>query len=622
MIRRFVRAPRVLALVVGGVLAACGSSSSDPAPAVTVSSVTVAPATAALALGTSQVFTAAARYSDGSQKDVTHLAAWGTSASGVVSLSASAAAVTGTASGVGTVQVSATLDGVKGLATVTVSEAALQSLSVTPPLASLAAGFDQQLTATATYTDGAKSDVTATATWTSSDPTVATVGGGLLTGGSVGQTTVSVAFGGLTASSAVTVTAATLQSIAVTPADTSLPLGVDLPLTATGLFSDGHAQDLTAQVTWSSSAPGVATVSTGGLVTPMEIGTAVLTAAVSGQSATATVTVTAATLTSIDVFPGAVALAKGTTAAFTAIGTFSDTSTLDLTASAQWTSSSGAVLLATSPSVDGVVATAAAEGAAVVTASLGAVSGTASVTVTAASLVSIAVAPATLSVPVGLDEVLTATGTFSDGTTQDLTAQVAWLTSDSAVVAASNAAGTEGVVTAISAGAATVTASLFGVTASSSVTVVPAVLQSIAVAPSSGARVPAGYQLPFKATGMYSDGFTYDLTASAVWSSSDTAVATVTATGASAGTATGVAAGTAIISVSLDGISGSAPLTVTSARLVSIALAPSTFSVAARGHSSSRPPAPTAMARRWTSPASASSALRRRPSRWCPAPGW
>lgn len=588
MHHRTARASRALALTVAGVLAACGSSSSTPEPssppAVTVSAVTVAPATTTLALGTSRSFTATARYSDGSQKDVTALAAWATSAEGVVRLAAGAPAV-GTATGVGTAQVSATLAGVKGLATVTVTDAAVQALSLSPALTSLAAGFSGQLTATALFTDGSKADVTSAAEWTSTDATIAAVTAGRVTGGAAGQATVSVAYAGLTAALTVTVTPATLQSLVVTPGDTSLPLGVTLPLTVTGLFSDGRAQDLTGQVAWSSSAPAVATVSAAGVVSPVAAGTATLTATLSGRSATATVTVTAATLTAIDVFPGAVTLAKGTTAAFTAVGTFSDQSTLDVTASAQWSSSSTAVLLASAPGAEGVLGTAAAEGTAVVTASLGAVSGTAAVTITSATLVSLAVAPGSLSVPVGLDEPLVATGTFTDGSIQDLTLQVAWLSSDPDVAAVSNAPGSEGVVTAISSGAATITASIFGQSASAGVTVISAVLQSIAVTPVTAPApiVPAGYQLRFAATGTYSDGSTYDLTSSAVWSSSRTAVATVTATGSSAGTATGIAPGTADITAALGGVAGSATLTVTNAKLVSVAVAPATFTVAVRG---------------------------------------
>ncbi|HEV2034199.1 MAG TPA: Ig-like domain-containing protein, partial [Candidatus Dormibacteraeota bacterium] len=64
---------------------------------------------------------------------------------------------------------------------------------------------------------------------------------------------------------ALPVHAATLVSIAVTPANTSLDQGLDLQFKATGTFSDGTTADLTLASSWGSSALGVATISATGL---------------------------------------------------------------------------------------------------------------------------------------------------------------------------------------------------------------------------------------------------------------------------------------------------------------------------------------------------------------------
>lgn len=395
------------------------------------------------------------------------------------------------------------------------------------------------------------------------------------------------ACGGSSSSSSeptVNVPAATLQSIAVT-GDSTLPVGIAAPLAATGVFTDGKVQDLTATVTWTSSAPAVATVSSGGLLQPVAVGSTTVTAAYAGLSATVAVQVTAATLDAIDVFPGAATLARGTTVAFTAVGTFSDGTFADVTATAEWTVDSGAVQLSpTGPG--GVIASAAEVGAATLTATIGGVAGAASVTVTAAELAALAVtgadATSTLSLPAGVSEQLTVTGTFSDGSTQDLTAQVGWATSSGAVAAVSGAPGAEGLVLGIAPGAATVTATLFGLSAAAEVTVTSAVLRVVTVTPSV-ARVAAGYQVRFSATGTYSDGGTYDVTRSAGWSSSDTSVATVVALGPSAGTATGLVPGTVTLTAALDGVSGTATLTVGNAKLVSVAVTPAPFTVAVAG---------------------------------------
>ena len=56
-----------------------------------------------------------------------------------------------------------------------------------------------------------------------------------------------------------------LLSIAVTPANPSILLGQTQQFTAMGHFKSGSTQNLTASVTWSSSAPGVATITAAGL---------------------------------------------------------------------------------------------------------------------------------------------------------------------------------------------------------------------------------------------------------------------------------------------------------------------------------------------------------------------
>lgn len=93
-------------------------------------------------------------------------------------------------------------------------------------------------------------------------------------------------------------------------------------------------------------------------------------------------------------------------------------------------------------------------------------------------------------------------------------------------------------------------------------------LSSIAVTPATPSITVAADQ-QFTATGTYSDGTTADLTASAVWSSSDTAVATVVGT---SGLATAVAAGTATITATDSGgtVSGNTVMTVTAQDLIDV----------------------------------------------------
>ena len=86
------------------------------------------------------------------------------------------------------------------------------------------------------------------------------------------------------------------------------------------------------------------------------------------------------------------------------------------------------------------LATGVAAGTSTISATLGGVTGSTVLTVSPAALLSIAVTPANPSVAKGLTQQFTATGTFSDNSTQDLTSQVTWASATTAV-ATINAAG-------------------------------------------------------------------------------------------------------------------------------------------------------------------------------------
>src|SRR5262249_42578172 len=123
-------------------------------------------------------------------------------------------------------------------------------------------------------------------------------------------------------------------------------------------------------------------------------------------------------------------IANGTTVQLIATGEFSDGTTEDLTDSASWTSAPEGTA-----TVDphGLV-TGAAEGSATITATQEGVSGSITLTVTPAKLASLVITPVNPSLALGTTIQLTATGTFSDGTTQDFTSSADWIGSPDASV--------------------------------------------------------------------------------------------------------------------------------------------------------------------------------------------
>ena len=176
-------------------------------------------------------------------------------------------------------------------------------------------------------------------------------------------------------------TPATLVSISVAPTTANIETGATQAFTATGHYDDATTDDLTFDVTWASSNTGTASINSSGIATGQGEGAAGISASLDGvTSNAATLNVTdppPPTLESITVAPGSVTLAVGESQALTATGNYSDSSTQDLTAQAAWSSSNTGVA-----AVAGGVVTAAANGAASVTASFdGLTSNAAAVTV-------------------------------------------------------------------------------------------------------------------------------------------------------------------------------------------------------------------------------------------------
>src|SRR5262249_11209738 len=144
--------------------------------------------------------------------------------------------------------------------------------------------------------------------------------------------------GSANASATLTVTNATLVSLAVTPANASIPLGSTQQFTATGTFSDSSTQDITGSVTWSSSASSIVGIAVTGLATGKNLGSATITATSGSVSNTASATVNADNLVSLSITPSNPTIAATTQQQFSAIGKFSNGATKNLTAQCTWTS--------------------------------------------------------------------------------------------------------------------------------------------------------------------------------------------------------------------------------------------------------------------------------------------
>jgi hypothetical protein len=510
-------------------------------------SVTVSASQSSLPLGESEQLTAVGTFSDGTTQNLTHSATWSSSGPAIAGVSQAGIAA---AAAVGAVTISATSGSVTGSASLTVTSAAVIAVNILPPALSMSLGSNRQLQAMATFSDGSKQALTSSVTWQTSQPAVSTISTqGEVTAAGLGTAQVSAAYQGLTGVTSITVGPAALVSIAVGPNRSSLPIGESEQITATGTFSDGTTQNLTHSATWSSSGSAIASVSQAGIAAAVAVGTVAISATSASVTGSANLTVTSAAVIAVNIIPPALSMSLGSNRQLQAMATFSDGSKQALSSSVTWQTSQPAV---STVSTQGEV-TAAGLGAAQVSAAYQGLTGVTSITVGPAALVSIAVGPNRPSLPIGESEQITATGTFSDGTTRSLAQSAIWSSSGSAIASVSQA----GIAAAHALGTVTISATSGSVTGSANLTVTSAAVIAVNIIPATVSMV-LGSSRQLQAMAMLSDGTIQDMTATVAWSSAQPDIAIVNA----GGLTVAEQVGSTTILAEGSGITGSAILAV------------------------------------------------------------
>jgi uncharacterized protein YjdB len=559
--------PAAITATFGSISSAPASINVTAAVPPTLSSIQITPPSATLVIGKTQQLKATGTYSDNSTQDLTSAVTWVSASQSVASVNASGLL---TALAAGPTAITASYGGISSApATINVTATALSSIVVAPSNASIATGETQQFTATGNFSDGSAIDITNSVIWDSDSHSVATMSvNGLASGLSAGTANISATSGGVVGYAPLTVTAAVLQSISLSPDGQSIPVGGQLQFGVTGTFSDGTTQAI-ANATYSSSAPTIAVVdpvtgvATGvaSSVTPVTI-----TATVGSFTDTSTLTVLPPTLTSIGITPVTATLTTGTTAQFALTGFFSDGSYAPLTEGVSWSSFA--------PTIAGVgangLASALTVGQATISATYQGLSASAALTVVLGPPTSITVTPALPSIGIDSTQQFTATAVFGDGSSQDLTSQVQWISSAASIALISNT----GLASGVSTGTAQITAVYQGVQGSATLTVSTAKLTSITVLPATPV-VPTRTKIQFTAWGNFSDGSTSVLSGVS-WHTNSPSHAQINGSGVSRTKK----AGNVTVSATLNGITGSTLMTVTSSKLASVTITPNNAAIA------------------------------------------
>ena len=546
-------------------LPASGTGSGTPTLTVTPSS-----ASETFAGETTQFIATGNLTGVGASQDLTSQVTWFSSNAQVATINAAGLA---TATGAGTTTIIAQSGGISSSATVTVTISvtgtASPSLTVTPNVAAdTFAGETTQFIASGNLTGvGSPQNLTGQVTWVSSNAQVATINSaGLATSVGSGTTTITAVSGGLNATATLTVTVPASGTGSGTPTLTVVPssvaetfAGETTQFTATGnLTGVGAIQNLTNQVTWVSSNVQVATINAAGLATAVGSGTTTIIAESGGLTANATlgVSIAASGAPSISVIPNTVSETfAGETTQLTASGNLTGVGgPQNLTNQVTWLSSN--VQVATVGATTGLVTTLAA-GTTTIIAESGGLNASSTVTVTLPASGTGSGTPTLIVTPSSASETFAgettqflATGNLTGvGTSQNLTSQVTWFSSN-AQVATINAAG---LATAVGAGTTTIVALAptggLNASASLSVTISGAgsgsSIASISVIPGSQAVSSPGNTSQFIAIGTTGAGATVNLTNQVAWNSSSAQIATI---GGATGLATAVGQGIATIS--------------------------------------------------------------------------
>ena len=538
------------------------ASSSITVSSVPVASVVVTPTSAQVVVGQTTQLKAEPR--DGAGQVLAGRGVlWSTSAPNVASVS-STGLVTAIAPGQATI--TATSEGKVGTAAIAVSPKPVSSVIISPGQGNVTAGQTLQLTAQVTDDQGNVLNGRPI-TFTSGSPAVATVSAsGLVTGVAPGTATITATSEGKTGTATVSVAPVPVANVVVSPATPNVTVGQTVQLSAS--VQAANNQELTGRsVSWSSGAPGIASVSATGVVSGLSPGTAIVFATVEGVIGSATVTVRLVPVNSVVVSPQTASVTVG--AAVQLSASVRDASGAELQGRlVGWTSSDETVAVVSSTGrVSGIKV-----GTATITASSEGKSGTATVTVTAAPVASVTVTPPTASVVVGQTTTLTAQTLDAGG--NPLTGRAITWTSSSAGVATVSPSG---VVTGVAAGTATITATSEGKSGTSTVTVTLPPVASVAVAPST---LPLQVGQTGTLTVTTRDAANNVLTGRTVtWTSNNAGVATV----APNGTVTAVAPGSATITATSEGKTGTAAVTVTAIPVASVSVSPTTANLTTGG---------------------------------------
>lgn len=523
-----------------------------------VTELILTPSNLVVAKGASGQFQLNAHFSDGSSADVTADAVWLSEDTSIASIG-----YTGSTAGlvsaieVGSTRIQASFAGAEIIADITVSDAQITFIQITPSIIDLAKGSSKFLSAKAFYSDGSSIDITAASSWVAINPAIVHVAtgnveAGLTTGVAQGQTQVSISYLGFTSKIPVHVSAAIISDIQITPQNASIANGLNLNYNASAIYSDGTVVDITFDAAWASDNVTIVSIISGGANSGLAIthttGETKISATFAGISRLTDIEVNNASITKVSIEPINVTTAVGLNNQYSAFAEFSNGQRIDISRQAVWTSSATLIASIVPTGAQAGLATGLSPGVSTINAAFFGQSDSTQLNVSNATVVDFIITPFNREIAISTTAQYSAIATLSNNTQYDISNIVSWQVADATIAQVDG----QGLAVGVGAGSSQISASLTAaglmLEASANIKVNGAEkpLQRIDITPVD-ATILINSPLQYKANAVFSDGSKQDITNDVSWSSNLHDKAIIDATGL----AVGISAGAVNIKASL-----------------------------------------------------------------------
>lgn len=431
----------------------------------------------------------------------------------------------------GDTSISLTQGGVATSAQVSVSDATINTLTLSPQSASTRLGVNQVFYPIAFYSDGSVNTLNSDLEWSVNKPELANISdNGIVTPLKIGDIHVRVIqkSTGKKAESILSIIPAKLDHLVIYPQNPVITSGLKKQLSVIGVYSDSTQEELTENVSWGIINNTIGDLDPSGLFLAKIAGNSVISAKIDNIKTQTTMTVNEKQVDSIEIATKRKRLPQGVSKQFKAIAAFNDGSVENITKSAQWSSNKPEVATSTT---DGKIKGIGIGETEITVSFKDSPPVSQNLIVTNAKLKKIWIESGKEKIQFinGDTKPLYAYGLFSSGDQADITNRVIWVSDNPDVFTVIPSGEKAGLVKAIGLGNASIR--IIDKKTQREATAIfnsqEAMLESIHIQTQDLRQLPIGNSAELSAMGTYSNGQKLDITQSVHWQSSDENIAEI-----------------------------------------------------------------------------------------------